>query len=414
MLLDFTLRLRRLTDRWRVAQWATFALALVLCLSTTGVGLAAGVLLAVFAFRGDFQKLRWHWRAPLVLSIAAFLALFPLGVLWSDAPLPDMLDHFEHYLKLLFIPMITLVVARGRWPERVLLAAFASLLVLLSLSLLHFYWPEASFWPDKPMFRGVPFGTYFLMNIGCAVAAHGLLLFAIRRMASCRRLAIGAIVLAALLVSHLLFITPSRTGVLVLLSLVGLLFWQTMGWKGALAGFVAVSLLAGAVYMGVPQIRDRFDVIDTEIQNSLDSGQVTSSGVRYELLRVGLSLISQRPVFGHGTGSLWSRYEAASRDSKISEALITDDPHNQFVAVMIPFGILGLVGLIALWAAPLRIFWGTGFYACMGQAVVLQSVVSSFFNSSIQMFELGWFYVVLTGVLAAAVWRDGRHALKSS
>ncbi|MFN0263123.1 O-antigen ligase family protein [Tepidamorphus sp. 3E244] len=407
--------LRFFTQRLHMLCWLGMALAFVMFLSTTGVGIIAASLLTLMLLRGDFQKLRWHWHSPLVMPIMVLFLLFMVSMLWSNAPLEDVKDHWSKYLKLICLPALILALARGRCPEAALYAAFVGLTILLALSVAHFIWPGLSFWPDDAHVPGVPIRTYTLMNLGSVILAHGLLLFAWREAKfGCKKKAALAVVVALVALAHLLFVVPSRTGVVVLIASLGLLCVQIGGAKHIVVGIGAAVIMSILVYSGVPKVRERFDAIQSELATSLESGAATSSGIRWEMWRSGIKMVANAPIIGHGIGSLPQLYRSAAAESEHGQLLPTEDPHSQPLSMAIPFGAVGVVILLTVWGGQIYYFCQSGsISAFLGQAVVVQNIVAGLFNSSITAFDLGWFYVTLVGILAAAVWRDRRRITQS-
>lgn len=367
-------------------------------LSTSLTGVAAGIVLAAFVLRGEGLELLRHWKRPMVLAPIAIFALVILGIAWTPAPWEDVFHHLSKYVKLLFIPMLMFLLAGRRRPEWSLAAFVCGIALACAISLVHFCWPTAGFWPRPLDVRGVPFGTYHLLNLAAVVAMHAAVLFAARQASGNRWLALAAMVLAALLCAHIAFIAPSRTGVLVLLASLAVLVWQLVGRRGLVAG-VLTALLCGAVlYAGVPGVRERFDAVPADLAARHETGHLTSSGIRLALWQRGLEIALEAPVFGHGTGSMRSLYAQAET------GITHDDPHNQFLAMAIPFGVIGLAALFALWVAQLSFFSGGGYFNLLGQAAVVQTIVTSFFNSTYTSFGVGWLFVFVIGCAAAGVW----------
>ena len=399
-----TLRLRHWIDRKDILRWAGIALAVSIPLSTTATGIAGAAVLILFCFRGDFQKLRWHWHAPAVVASALLLALFPLGALWSHASAALMLDHAGQYIKVLLIPVLVLVLARGDWPRRVLLAFAGGVFALLTLSVLHYVLPDAGFWWDVRDERGVP-----IRSTCSGLVAYALALKALTDWRGDRRRMVAGLAAAAALAAWSLFAVPSRTGTLVILMLFGLLWVQLLGWRGAIAGAFAGMLVAGALYVASPNMRAQFDVIAPQVAETQASGAATSSGVRITLWRLGLAFVAEKPLLGHGTGSVLGLYEEAMSGTDYAFRG-ADDPHNQYLAMAIPFGGLGLVVLFTFWGLHLYALWGSGFYHRLGQAVVAQNVLSGLFNSYLYTFAPGWMYVLLVSACIAAIWIQERRA----
>ena len=79
--------------------------------------------------------------------------------------------------------------------------------------------------------------------------------------------------------------------------------------------------------------------------------------------------------------------------------LASTNPHNQIFAIAIQLGLVGTLVLLVMWVAHLRLFCGPGLATGIGLVVVVQNIVSSFFNSSLFDFTHGWLYVWGVGVL---------------
>lgn len=411
-LLNATLALRRKTAEIALTQWLALLLVAVIPFSTTATGVVAGLFFAAFCFRGDFQKLRWHWRSPVVLSSAALFALVVIGVLWSNASVDDIVGHGSNYIKVLFIPMLVLVLARGDWPERGIRVWCIAMLVLIAISLAHYLAPDAVIW-SQDMERGTPFRSYTMLNIASALLAYGAVIVAFRSWSTDRMLAVSCLVCAALLIAYILSATPSRTGILVMLALSGLACLHLFRLRGMIIAVIVVALLGAVAFYGSQKVRDRFLAIPVEVEKTIDDGVATSSGIRWTLWTNGVDFVLQKPVLGHGTGSVQGLYETRLAGQDNASAIVTADPHNQILALVIPFGIPGLIVLVTFWGTHGRLFYRSGFYAALGQAFVLQCIVGCMFFSFIMMFAMGWFYVTGVSILLAAIWRDQRYDARS-
>src|SRR5207247_3325867 len=99
----------------------------------------------------------------------------------------------------------------------------------------------------------------------------------------------------------------------------------------------------------------------------------------------------------------------ASRPSPYGEAV--PDPHNQLLAIAIQVGLLGGALLLAMWAVHFAMFASRrGVVSVLGQAVVLQNVVGSLFNSHLSTVTQGTLYCLAVGLLGGLVHRSGSRA----
>ena len=93
--------------------------------------------------------------------------------------------------------------------------------------------------------------------------------------------------------------------------------------------------------------------------------------------------------------------------------LLTTNPHSQILAVAVQLGLVGVVVLVAMWAAHLALFRGGTLAAWSGLVIVTYNVVSSLFNSHLFDFSQGWLYVFGVGLTGGMVLRTTRAAAKA-
>jgi O-antigen ligase len=114
-----------------------------------------------------------------------------------------------------------------------------------------------------------------------------------------------------------------------------------------------------------------------------------------------LAFVKDAPILGHGTGSIEKLFGQAQAAGE--SALVTRNPHQQIIAVAIQLGLVGVGIMFAMWIAHFLLFRGRGLAAWCGTIVVVQTVVSSVFNSYMFDFGSGWSYVWAVGVLGGTV-----------
>jgi O-antigen ligase len=338
----------------------------------------------------------------------ALWVLAALGMLWSDVGWSERLSGLSGFHKLLLIPLLLAQFRRSDNARWVFLGLLVSAGALLAVS-----W-SLVFFPDAPwhgtMDPAVPVKNYIfqseLFNI-CAFALIGQAVELWR--ARDRRLAVLLMLAAGLFVADIGYVTTSRTTLVVMAVLLVLFGLRQFGWKGALASAIVGGVFAGAVWVSSPYLRERVSHIGEDIK-AYDANNIdTSVGLRFEFWRKSLAFVADAPVIGHGTGTIASLFKRAATPTTISTA-ITDNPHNQILAVALQLGVLGALLLIAMWVAHLALFRGSGLIAWFGLVVVVDNIVSSVFNSHLFDFTQGWLYVFGVGVLGGTVRRRPSEA----
>jgi O-antigen ligase len=261
-----------------------------------------------------------------------------------------------------------------------------------------------------------------------SLCAFGLGLYSIQLWRTGQNLtAICAGVVAVALFADVFLITLSKTGVLIALALAIRLLAYIDGWQFRAAVAIPLCLVAGFAVIFSSEAQRRVGEISTDLRalkaesseiakaessatttraEALSSGKPTmSTASRLDFWNKSVEFIRQSPIIGHGAGSTKSLYASveADRPSPYGEAV--PDPHNQFLAIAIQAGLLGGALLVSMWIAHLLFFWGTSAPQVLGQAVVLQNVLGSLFNSQLSQVTQGTLYCLAVGLLLALLVR---------
>jgi O-antigen ligase len=176
---------------------------------------------------------------------------------------------------------------------------------------------------------------------------------------------LGAVVLAVLWAG--LVLTFSQSSFVALL--VGLTVLGGMRWNPrAAAGAAAALLAAGVAFVALAPNAIHLDIGDSKSADSATSG-------RYELIKGGLELFTEKPLTGQGAGAFARVYR---REQKSSSQRATSASHTIPVTVAAEQGVPGLgVYLALLVLAFMRLFGGVrGVLARMAIAAMFAAVVA--------------------------------------
>jgi O-antigen ligase len=389
-----------------LADCLAIALAASLPWSTSATSILGWIWLVVVLISLDWAALVESVRRPAgALPLALFL-LGLVGIAWANVSWMDRYYGFDSFEKLFAVPLLLAQFQRSSRGYQVLAAFLISATALLVVSWL------AAFWilPPKPnkdigvfvkdrITQGTEFTLclLFLLELASQVWRRG------KRVA-----AVAACVLAGAFFLNIVFVTVSRTA-LVTVPVLLLIFGVRHFRPRQLAVFVLVIVTLGGLAAAMsPHLRQRVAQIPVEIATFDARGHDTSAGARIAFWRTSVEIMRSAPLLGHGTGSINAQFtEAAGQPSKAT------NPHNQMLTVGIQLGIVGIVILIAMWIAHLRLFFVPGIAAGMGLAVVVENVVGSLFNSQLFDFTQGWIYVVGAGVAGGVVLRNAARDPKT-
>ncbi|WP_157158811.1 O-antigen ligase family protein [Bradyrhizobium genomosp. III] len=355
----------------------------------------------------------------------------------------------SHYAKLLLVPIIMAGTYSNRQAMQIAYGFAAACTILLVLSLASLFWHSGPWgWFKGP---GLPVKDNAVQSTCFSLCAFGLGIHTIRLLQLKRHLkAICTGTLAILLFADVFMITLSKTGMLIALALAIRLLAYIDTWTRRLAVAIPLGLIAilGVTFSGEAQRRvaeigidlralkiepsetrkadisktekaeaseaKSAEISETKKRETTPSEQPTiSTASRLDFWKKALEFIRQSPIVGHGAGSTRSLYASleADRPSPYGEAV--PDPHNQFLAIAIQAGLVGGALLIAMWIAHLHLFWGPSIPHMLGQAVVLQNILGSLFNSQLSQVTQGTLYCLAVGLLAARA-RQNRSSAAST
>ena len=251
---------------------------------------------------------------------------------------------------------------------------------------------------------GVPFKDYISQSGIFAICAFGLLGQAAEwwRMQR-RRLAAAALIVAAIFVANIVFMATARSTLLVMAVLLVLFGFLQFRWKGVLAVVLVAVALGGVSWVASPYLRERVSDLVEETQDYRASGAATSVGLRLEFWKKSADFVAAAPLIGHGTGTIAALFRRDSAGDRGAGAVVTDNPHNQILAVAIQLGLVGAAVLIAMWIAHLALFRERTLIAWFGLTIVIGNIVSCLFHTHIVDTGQGWLYVFGVGMLGGAV-----------
>jgi O-antigen ligase len=369
---------------------------------------ATGILTALW-FLATLPTLTIEALRREVLSapggLPVLLALFAaIGMAWADVPAGERFHGVESFLRLIMIPVLFVQFRRSDQGLWVGAAFLASAVVLLATSYVMINLPNAL---TLGRGYGVPVKDDIAQSGIFTLCAFALFRVAVDRWSEGRRgVAVACVALGLLFIANMIYVVTSRTA-LVVIPVLYVLFALHLGLRRrsflTVAAFAAAGLAALAiVWVTSHHLRARVSVVSNEITEHMETGADTSSGARLEFWKYSLRIVSEAPVIGHGTGTIASEFR---RHADGPTGATARNPHNQIFTVAIQLGAVGVLILLAMWAAHWLMFTGGSLPAWIGMVVVTQNIVGCQFNSHLLDFTQGWIYVFGVGVFGGMVLR---------
>jgi O-antigen ligase len=388
----------------RIADALAVGVAASLPWSTSASGILIALWLVATLATLSVEALRREiLSAPGGLPVL-FSLLAAAGMAWADVPLADRLHGLESFLRLIAIPVLFVQFRRsdrGLWVGAALLASAA---VLLACSYVMINLPNALSLGNG---YGVPVKDDISQSGVFTLSAFALFHVALTRWSEGRRgIAAACLMLGALFIANMIYVVTSRTALVVIPALYVLLAFHYGLHRRSLMAIAVYALFGlaaiGAVWATSHHLRYRVTVISQEIGEHAATGVDTSSGARLDFWRYSLRIVSEAPVIGHGTGSIAEEFR---RHADGPADMTATNPHSQVFTVAIQLGAVGVVILLAMWAAHWLMFTVPGLPAWIGLMVVTQGIISCQFNSHLMDFTQSWLYVFGVGVFGGTVLR---------
>jgi O-antigen ligase len=395
-------------DRFHIASLAMVVFcAFSIPLPITFISVGSGLLLLFWILSGNYaEKFSNIKNSGVALSALLLFLLLVVGLTYTSAEQGDALRVLGKYKKLLFFPIIISLALTEKWRKWAIAAFMISITVTLIVSYMRYFniLPQGKIGSEYIAFKsriahGIFMACYFYLLIHAAVIYK-----------SYRWI---FILLAIIACHNLLFMNTGRSGYVCFAALLFLLCFQFFKWRGFLIASLSLSILLITAYMGSDKFRDRINGSITEYNEHVPGNYEHVSGLRYrlEFYNITGEIMAELPFMGHGTGSLKEEYRKLAEPRGM---YVTDNPHNEFMMILVQIGLPGLAVLLTLlylqWKASLRL---SDYDKFIVQGVWITFASGSILNSLLLDGGEGRFYVFLTAIALCALSDKKNEPLKN-
>jgi len=340
-----------------------------------------------------------------ILCIVIFL-LFVLGLIYTSATTEDSLKLLKKYSKFLYVPLLLSAFYTPQWRRYgyisflsgVTLMLFMSYMTILGWSPDNIY--SGAYTYDRPV-DPVVFRSRIAHSTFVAFAAFLFLHHAIDN----KRFRIVFVVLAILASLNVLGMVTSRTGQVVWISLMILLFYQRFSWKYLVISLILVPILTVGVIFSFEKTRVRMYELVDDYELITQNQYYSALGLRYIWTHTGLEIIKNNLLFGAGTGSYKEEFIKAIEAKNITynENYATLNPHNEYISIGVQLGIIGLIIYLLLLYSQWRLSKDLPISINnIAQGMIITVAIGGLFNSVIYAHAQGIFFALFTAMLFSA------------
>lgn len=377
---------------------AIVALVGLLYSPTAGsVGLIATYV--AFLFSGEaLDRMKRAISYPSIYWGVAFLCVVVVGFAYGPATWQEKGGDLVKWRTVLWFIVLFALFDDERWTMRLLLAFLVGTGIGLAASFVGVLSGIKLWKPPTDLLR-----NYVTQAMSFSISALLCCWMVLaRRVRGPEQWALALV--GAFFAGNVLFVTNSRSGYLVLgLGVMMLLMWHLprRQWSKA----VAVLVVGGALVLLLsPRIQGRISQGIDEWAHASESKELTSMGIRKVFHTHSLEIASNHLLLGVGTGGFKKAYAEQIADKYSpsdwrSEA--AGDPHNQYLAILVQHGLLGL-GVFLVWiVAVAQAKSGNPDRKGLALAILCGWLVTSLFSSHFRTFAEGHILMTFLGVLLA-------------
>jgi O-antigen ligase len=205
---------------------------------------------------------------------------------------------------------------------------------------------------------------------------------------------------ATYFILYIILFTTGRSGYLAMLIVLAFMMMKFIASQTSRKVIASVALLASGVLLAMTLIMKsetssrRIEQAIVEFQQSeknANENVVTSIGQRVIFWKNTLQMVPEYFLVGAGTGSFKAVYAKQVSDKSGLEGAITQDPHNQYLKILIEQGILGLVIFVAILFRSLFQKKFKEEHYMLGASVICIWMATSCFNAHFSTFMEGTF-----------------------
>ncbi len=315
----------------------TIALGFVIPLSTSLTDLLATLILVLWFLAGHYKTFMDQVRNPLVRASLLLFLIFVLAMIYTPVSFGEAGKMLKKYRELLYLIAFIPFLSTKRHRTWAQCAFGLSMVVTLIASFYTFYFPLESLGKE---FLGQAFKDSINQSFLLAAFAFGLMTHVVAHKND-KRYVIGLSALFILATVNLFFIVDGRTGYVLFYLLFIVFLAQRFKWRFAIYGLL-VLLILNFLLISVPGPYQQ--QADQTVVNTLkyfkNANTESSIGQRLEFMINSYQLLTERPVFGHGTGSFKSQYAALAEAKGLK--FKTVNPHNEYLMTGVQTGLIGI------------------------------------------------------------------------
>ncbi len=386
-----------------ICRYMAIIAAIAAPISTAVTSVACVLMLITWLMSGQvWQGLKISARQPAGKMLLMFFAWLIISSFYADTSWNDKITTLSSWKKLFFTFIVFGFFYQSEWKSRFVYCYLAVMslaaVIATSLWLLNIHvtaGKEVGIFMTNHSSQSLAFVVAALC---CIFMLNETLSLQMKRL---------LVVMLALFLFNVFFISPSRSGYLALPVAAVFAFISLYGYK-KIPHILGISLAALILLILTSStLQQRINLGWEEKTNYQSSKNETSIGVRVIFAQNTWELIRQKPLLGYGTSAFKSAYGSlAATKHQDWRGVATSDPHNQYLFIWLENGLVGLLLFLAYIYTAIRQGMHQQPYGAIAANVLVAIAATSLFNSNFKTFPEGHLLAFFVGCLLAQMPAD--------
>ena len=386
----------------KITRWIAVGLTIALFFSAPAVNILEGLLiLSVISSKTLRKRLLQALYSPLCIAALLFYAIIIIAATYSIAPSSDAWGMVNGWRKIIILPFAYAALFQRESKDLLIKTFLTTSIVCLAWSFLSHNFPSTFFYTTSAGIivknhatQGMFFGIAILI---CLSKASNLPTFHIK--------SIALYLTSLIFFTNILMITHGRSGyVITFICLISFLIYQTrnLSLKKRILVFITAVVMATGLFATAEKSRNRILEGIQEMTQPRSSGDPGSMGVRTYWWKHSIEMIQKNPILGIGTGAFAAGLDNEVKDLTGPAATKTNDPHNQFLKILVEQGVIGFLALLAVIFSAFIAKNVSQPYRMIGLTVLIGWCTTSLANSHFSTFHEGHFIWFWLGAMLAS------------
>ena len=386
----------------KITQWIAVGLTIALFFSAPAVNILEGLLiLCVISSKILRKRLINALYSPLCIAALLFYGIILIAAIYSIAPPTEAWGMVNGWRKIIILPFAYVALFKTKSKDLLIKTFLATSIACLVWSFLSHNFPNTFFYTTSAGIiiknhatQGMFFGIAILI---CLSKASNFPTFHIK--------SIALYLTSLIFFINILTVTHGRSGyVITFICLISFLIYQTRNLSLKKRGLVLIAsmVMAASLFATAEKSRNRILEGIQEMTQPRSSGDPGSMGVRTYWWKHSIEMIKKNPVLGIGTGAFTVGLDSEIKDLSGPAATRTNDPHNQFLKILVEQGAIGFLALLAVIFSAFFSKNVSQPYRMIGLTVLVGWCATSLANSHFSTFHEGHFIWFWLGAMLAS------------